>query len=146
MVENGGPLVFFVDDNRDNLRLVRDLLGVHGIRVVCFTDARGLLERATMEKPALILMDLTLKEESGLELTLKLKRTPRTSAIPVVILSAHSTEQDKVNALASGCDGFINKPIDTRRFPSEVYKYIRRLPEKPALSEDLPGAVPTERS
>jgi CheY-like chemotaxis protein len=126
MAENTEPLVFFVDDNRDNLRLVRDLLGVHGIRVVCFSDASNFLECAALEKPDLILMDLSLKEESGLELTWRLKSSPLTACILVVILSAHSTEQDKANALASGCDGFIAKPIDTRRFPSQVYEYINR--------------------
>ena len=125
------PLVFFVDENRDNLRLVRDLLGIHGIRVACFADAGDFLERAALEKPDLILMDLTLKEQSGLELTMKLKDDSLTARIPVVVLSAHSAEQDKINALASGCDGFIAKPIDTRSFPVQIYEYLKRkLPEQ----------------
>lgn len=135
MAEKKERLVFFVDDNHDNLRLVRDLLLVHGIRVVCFTDARGLFERATLDNPELILMDLTLKEESGLELTQKLKGDPMTTSIPVVILSAHSAEQDKVNALGSGCDGYITKPIDTRTFPKQVFEYINRKDPK----DDFPG-------
>lgn len=124
MAQASGRLIFFVDDNQHILRLVRDLLSAHGLQVACFTDGEGLFRGMGQKKPDLILMDLTLTGESGLELVLKLKSDPGTASIPVVALSAHSTEQDKVNALSSGCNGFISKPIDTRNFPAQVYGYI----------------------
>lgn len=129
MAESTKRLIFFVDDNQNILRLVHDLLGAHGFRVVCLTDGLGLLERAAQEKPDLILMDMTLKGESGLELIVMLKSDPRTSSIPVVALSAHSTDRDKLNALSSGCNGFITKPIDTRNFPAQVNEYIIKEPK-----------------
>lgn len=119
------PRIFVIEDNLANLRLVCDLLKIYGFHVSYSSGINDIRSLIADEKPDLILMDISLKEQSGLELTIRLKANPLTTQIPVVALTAHTTAQDKTNALAAGCVGFITKPINTREFPLQIMEFIK---------------------
>ncbi len=121
------PLIFIIEDNPTNLRLVYDLLTAHGFYVSYSSGVGDVVDLIMDQKPDLILMDISLKDQSGLDLTRKLKDNPFTAQIPVVALTAHTTEQDKANALAAGCIGFIPKPINTRKFPFRILQLIKDI-------------------
>jgi CheY-like chemotaxis protein len=108
--------VLVVDDHELNLKLLERLLEREGRDVRC-ADSVAAAERAVAEEePAMIVLDLNLPDGSGLELTRKLKAEPRTASIPIVACTAAVMAADQDEALEAGCDAFVAKPIDLRRF------------------------------
>lgn len=115
-----GATILVVDDNPTNLKLAADVLECEGHTVLRAQDAdeaRQILERAT---PDLILMDIQMPGMDGLTLTRLLKSDPARRGIPIVALTAFAMKGDEQKALEAGCDGYITKPIDTRRLPGRV--------------------------
>lgn len=119
------PTILIVDDNAINLKLVSVILEMEGHAVVRAVDAEQALQLLDDLVPDLILMDIALPGMDGLALTRRLKATASLSGVPIVALSAFAMKGDKERALAAGCDGYITKPIDTRRFPQQVQSYFR---------------------
>lgn len=117
--------ILIVDDNAANLKLAKVLLTAEGYHVRTAADAEQALAILAELLPQLILMDLQLPGMDGLELTRRLKSDPKTCGITVVALTAYAMKGDEEKVLASGCSGYISKPIDTRRFGAEVAGYLR---------------------
>jgi CheY-like chemotaxis protein len=113
-----------VDDNPTNLKLACDILALEGFTVLRATEAEGAQAILRMSMVDVILMDLELPGTDGLTLTRLLKGDPATRHIPVVALTAFAMKGDDERALAAGCSGYIAKPIDTRRFASQVISFI----------------------
>ena len=112
--------VLVVDDHDFNLRLLERLLEMEG-RQVRAADSLAAAEQALAEEePAMIVLDMNLPDGSGLELTRKLKSEPRTASIPIVACTAAVLQSDEQRALEAGCDAFVSKPIDLRRFSTIV--------------------------
>ena len=118
--------VLIVDDNPQNLKLVRVLLASEGYDVQTATDATEALRAIEAFLPHLILMDLQLPGMDGLELTQRLKADPRWRHIIVVALTAYVMSGDQEKALAAGCDGYIPKPIDIGTLPTMVAEHLSK--------------------
>jgi len=116
--------VLLVDDNAMNMQLQSDLLELGGFRVLNAVTAEDALDRVHIDRPDIVLMDVSLPGMDGLTATRLLKNDSRTAAIPVVALTAQAMAGDKEQALSAGCVGYIVKPIDTRRFAQTVRDYI----------------------
>jgi CheY-like chemotaxis protein len=119
-----GAPILIVDDNASNTKLLAFLLTSKGYVVrtaASATEALGVLDEFL---PKLILMDIQLPGMDGLTLTRQLKADPRTSAIPIIAATAYAMKGDEQRALDAGCDGYITKPIDTRRLPQEIERYL----------------------
>ena len=108
--------ILVVEDNLLNLELVTDLLEIAKFRVLSAANGEDALSVALQQQPDLILMDLSLPGIDGLEATRRLKKDPKTQAIPVVAVTAHSMKGDRQRVEAAGCCGYLSKPIDTRSF------------------------------
>jgi signal transduction histidine kinase len=119
-----GGTVLVVEDNAVNRKLARNVLRSRGYRVLEADTGEEGIEIARRERPQLILMDLQLPGLDGMEATRRLKADPRTSAIPVVALSAHAQGVDEERARAAGCAGYIAKPIRLSRFPQQVRTFL----------------------
>ncbi|MGB4503983.1 MAG: response regulator [Syntrophaceticus sp.] len=119
------PLILLVEDNEVHIRLMCDLLLKHGMNVISCTNPGEVISLIHENKPDLILMDISLKEMSGLELTQKIKKTPSIANIPVIALTAHATKQDKENAMSVGFSDYIVKPINTRLFPQKIASFLQ---------------------
>lgn len=117
-------IIMIVDDNATNLKLASDVLEIEGFQVVRCSDAESALAAIGKKHPDLILMDIALPGIDGLELTRMLKANDATCHIRVIALTAFAMKQDHERALAAGCDGFITKPIDTRRFKDQIIPYL----------------------
>jgi two-component system cell cycle response regulator DivK len=117
--------ILIVEDNFPNRKLIEIILRPHGYRLLVATNGIEALELACQEKPDLILMDLQLPMMSGYDTMRELKKNPITSCIPVIALTAHVMTEDRQQAAALGCAGFIAKPIDTRSFPSVIRQFIK---------------------
>jgi len=119
-----GERILVVDDNPVNQRLTRVLLSGEGYDVRCAEDAAEAFAMLAEFRPRLILMDLQLPGLDGLEATRRLKADPATRGILVVALTAYAMRGDDEKARAAGCDGYLSKPIDTRRFPGVIASYL----------------------
>jgi CheY-like chemotaxis protein len=116
--------ILVVDDNPTNLKLASDLLEMEGYEVDRAYDAEQALEVIQRQPPDLILMDIAMPGMDGLTLTRQLKADPATRHICIVALTAYAMKGDDQKARDAGCDGYIAKPIDTRRLPVQIAKYL----------------------
>jgi CheY-like chemotaxis protein len=112
--------VLVVDDHEFNLKLLARLLELEGHEVRAANSLAAAERALAEEQPAMIVLDLNLPDGSGLELTRKLKSHPLTASIPIVACTAAVLQADEDQALEAGCDAFVAKPIDTRRFSTIV--------------------------
>jgi CheY-like chemotaxis protein len=117
-------LILVVDDNYAGRLLVTTVLELEGYRVDSAGSSAEVLERVNAHAPDLILMDVQLPGQDGLELTRQLKADPATAGIPIVALTAYAMAGDRELALAAGCIGYISKPIDTRTIGHQVREFL----------------------
>jgi CheY-like chemotaxis protein len=115
-----GEPILIVDDNPANLKLARVLLASEGYEVRTATDAEEALAVLREFLPDLILMDIQLPGMDGLELTRRLKADSKTCDVAILALTAYAMKGDEERALAAGCDGYVAKPIDTKRLTAKV--------------------------
>jgi two-component system cell cycle response regulator DivK len=106
--------VLHVEDNASNRKIVRDLLGSRGYRVVEAHDGEEALTLAERERPDLILMDIQLPRVSGLEATRRIKARPDLAHIPIVAVTSFALSGDDQQAYAAGCSGYLAKPYNPR--------------------------------
>jgi two-component system cell cycle response regulator DivK len=123
-----GESILIVDDNAQNLKLVRVLFTSEGYDVHTAVDAEEALTELESFSPRLILMDLQLPGMDGLELTRRLKADPVRRSIVIIALTAYAMKGDEIKALAAGCDGYVAKPIDILALPRLVLEHLRRKP------------------
>jgi CheY-like chemotaxis protein len=121
-----GEVILVIEDNPLNMELATALLEAAGYVVAQATDAETGIELARETHPALILLDVSLPAMDGLTAARLLREDERTADLPVVILTAHAMKEDEGRARATGCAGFITKPIDTRSFSQSVGLLLRR--------------------
>ncbi len=117
--------ILVVDDNPVNLKLAADVLAADGFDVRQAVDADQALESIRESRPDLILMDVALPGMDGLTLTRKIKGDESTRGICIVALTAFAMRGDDQKARDAGCDGYIAKPIDTRRLSAQVTEYLK---------------------
>jgi two-component system, cell cycle response regulator DivK len=122
-MSTGAPILI-VDDNISNTKLLAFLLTSKGYVVRTAGNADEALAVLRDFLPRLILMDLQLPGIDGLTLTRQIKADPRMRGIPIVAATAYAMKGDEDRARAAGCDGYITKPIDTRRLPQEIERYL----------------------
>ena len=103
--------ILVVEDNEPSRDALSRRLRRRGYRVVFATDGREAVTMAFEAKPDLILMDLGLPGIDGWEATRRVKASPATRQIPIIVLSAHATTQNRDLALAAGSDDFDTKPV-----------------------------------
>ena len=118
-------LILVVDDNLANLKLACDVLACEGYRVLRAENADQALGVLAESRPDLILMDISMPGMDGLTLTRKLKTVETTKGIIIVALTASAMKGDEARATEAGCDGYITKPVDTRRFPDQVASFLK---------------------
>lgn len=117
--------ILIVDDNPTNLKLVSEVLECEGYVVEGAEDAERAQEVLRRSVPDLILMDIALPGMDGLTLTRKLKADERTRHIRILALTAFAMKGDEQKAREAGCDGYITKPIDTRKLPVLVAEILQ---------------------
>src|SRR5215472_15146497 len=107
--------VLYVEDNDDNVYMLKTRLTRKGFTVVVANDGVQGVAMAASEQPDIILMDLSLPELDGWEATRRIKAAAGTRDIPVIALTAHAMAGDREKALAAGCDDFDTKPVELDR-------------------------------
>lgn len=116
--------ILVVEDNETNMYLIRFILEKNGYEIIEAKDGTSGVELAIKEKPDLIIMDLQLPDINGLEATKRIRASEADSEIPIIALTSYTMVGDREKALAAGCTGYIQKPINPETFMSEIEKYL----------------------
>jgi two-component system KDP operon response regulator KdpE len=122
-VTGSEPLVLVVEDEPQMRRFLRTSLSSHGFRVVEAASGSQMLAMATSHAPALILLDLGLPDGDGIELTTNVRQWSR---VPIIVISARETENDKVSALDAGADDYLTKPFGVGELLARMRAAFRR--------------------
>jgi len=130
------PKILYVEDNRDNQRLVQRVLGARGYHVLVAEDGATGVALAQELRPALVLVDLGIPGLDGYEMATRLRGLKHLDGVPIVALTADSTPGARERALVAGCDGYLLKPIDTRLLPQQVAEFIGGKREQLAAHTD----------
>jgi len=117
--------ILIVDDNPTNLKLASDVLECAGFEVLLAEDAEKALAFIQRARPDLVLMDIALPGMDGLTLTRRLKIDSATKDIRIIALTAFAMKGEEGKVREAGCDGYIAKPIDTRRFLEDVRAFLQ---------------------
>jgi two-component system cell cycle response regulator DivK len=120
LATDGLVKILYIEDNDDNVYVVRNRLTRIGFTLLVARDGEQGVAMAEAERPDLIIMDLSLPVLDGWEATRRLKAAPETKDIPIIALSAHAMAGDREKALAAGCDDYDTKPIDFSRLRGKI--------------------------
>ena len=119
------PKILVVDDEPDAVELIEFNLKANGCDVISATDGEEALEKARTVLPNLIVLDIMLPEVDGMEVCKILRRDARTSAIPIIMLTARNEEVDKLVGLGVGADDYVTKPFSPRELVLRVKRLLR---------------------
>ena len=124
------PRILMIEDDASICDMTKMNLNMNGFsQVFCASDGREGLEMAARLVPDLILLDIMLPGADGLEILHRIRNTPGLSRVPVIMVTAKSTELDIVTALDGGADEYLTKPYGMMEMVSRVRALLRRAPD-----------------
>lgn len=124
-------MIYCVEDD-DNIReLVIYTLETTGLKAQGFAEGTSFMEALAFDTPELVLLDIMLPGEDGMELLHKLKNSSKTKDIPVIMVTAKGAEYDKVIGLDSGADDYVTKPFGMMELVSRIKAVLRRAGKIP---------------
>lgn len=121
------PLIFVVEDEEDIARLITHCLRTAGFEVQSFVSGASLLTEAVRELPSLFLLDVMLPGTDGFDLCRQIRQTSSLSAIPIIFLTAKTSEADRVKGLEIGGDDYVTKPFSPRELVARIRTVLRGL-------------------
>jgi len=116
--------ILVIEDDKDNQELILFLLQKADYEVVQAMDGRQGMNMALAHQPDLILLDLSIPGLDGWKLAGRLKEHPGLKEIPVIAVTGHTLPGDRRQAIESGCDGYITKPLDVTTFLLQVEAFL----------------------
>ena len=120
------PLIFCVEDDDSIRELICYALKSGGYQAQGFSSSAALWHRMATEKPDLLVLDIMLPGEDGLHILQRLKEDASTRSVPVIMLTAKTSELDKVAGLDAGADDYITKPFSVLELLSRIRAVLRR--------------------
>jgi adenylate cyclase len=121
---NPDPLILVVDDLPQNVRLLEAVLSPKGFRLATASCGEEALAVLSQEQPDLVLLDILMPGMDGYEVCRRIRQDPGTAFLPVIMITASGGEQ-KVRAIESGADDFVNKPFDQAELLARVRSLVR---------------------
>ena len=118
--------ILYVEDNEDNIFMLKNRLTRAGHTVVIANDGAQGVAMALSERPDMILMDLSLPVLDGWQATRQIKAAADTKHIPVIALTANAMAGDREKALAAGCDDYDTKPVELPRLLAKIKSLAER--------------------
>ncbi|NJM07461.1 response regulator [Candidatus Gracilibacteria bacterium] len=120
------PKILLVEDNEMNRDMLSRRLERKGYEIVIAIDGEQGVAMAQSERPALILMDMSLPVIDGWEATRRIRALPTFSDVPVIALTAHAMAGDQEKCVAAGCDDYDTKPVDLPRLLAKIEALLLR--------------------
>lgn len=112
--------ILVIEDNEQNLYLVRFLLEARGHVLREARNGADGIAAAGATTPDLILLDIQLPQMDGYAVARALRQNPTLDAVPIVAVTSYAMHNDRISAMAAGCDAYIEKPLNPDSFGSEV--------------------------
>ena len=116
--------ILVVEDQADNRRILRDLLGNAGYKLMEAESGEDALTAVDAERPDLILMDIQLPVMDGYEATRRIRSNPELNSIPIIAVTSYALAGDEAKALATGCNAYVSKPYSPRALLAKVREYL----------------------
>ncbi len=116
--------ILIIEDNEQNLYLVKFILEKHGYEVSAARDGKEGIEMACREKPDMILLDIQLPVMDGYTVASELRKNQYLANTPIVAVTSFAMIGDREKAIESGCTGYMEKPIDPEKFMAQVEQYL----------------------
>ncbi len=138
-------MIYYVEDNEGIRNLVIYTLTATGYEARGFAEAASFWRGMEEQLPEMILLDIMLPDESGVQLLEKLRDDPRTVAIPVIMLTARGEEEDKVESFEIGADDYVTKPFGMMELLARVKAVLRRCRAEKALPGLTVGGISMDR-
>jgi CheY-like chemotaxis protein len=121
--------ILLVEDNPATMEVMHQELEVLGYDVAIARDGAEAVEMAGSELPDLIIMDMLMPKMDGGEAAARIRKNPKTQAIPILAATAKALPEDRDICLASGCDDYIAKPFSYRELHAAIEKLLKRQSE-----------------
>src|SRR5690606_37429407 len=118
--------ILIVDDDAELLRVMSLTLQRGGYHPVTAPNAEIALEKIRSERPALVILDVMLPRHSGIELCQLLRNDPATATLPIIMLSARTQVDEKIEGLEAGADEYLTKPISPKELNARVKALLER--------------------
>lgn len=118
------PTILYIEDDLANRVLVRRILEAEGYRIVEAENGPLGLELALVENPSLILVDISMPDMDGYEVTMRLRQMTEMDEVPIIALTANVMKGDRERSLEVGCSGYIQKPLDVDLLPVQVATFL----------------------
>jgi two-component system cell cycle response regulator DivK len=118
--------ILVVEDQEDNMQILRDLLSSAGYEMIEAQDGEAAVRIAVSERPDLILMDIQLPLLDGYEATRRIRTDPALRATPIIVITSYALSGDEEKARAAGCDGYVSKPYSPRQLLVKIREYLPR--------------------
>ncbi len=131
------PKILVVDDEPDAIELIKFNLKNAGYDVLTAADGDEALKKARAHSPDLIVLDVMLPEVDGLEVCKILRRDPRISATPIIMLTAKAAEIDRVLGLELGADDYVTKPFSPRELVLRIKRLLKAGPAAEERSDEI---------
>jgi two-component system cell cycle response regulator DivK len=116
--------VLVVEDQEDNMQILRDLLSSAGYEVIEADNGEAALAYAATERPDIILMDIQIPIIDGYEVTRRIKADPKLKSIPIIAVTSHAMDGGLEKARAAGCDDFVAKPYSPRALLAKITSFL----------------------
>lgn len=123
-------MIYCVEDDKNIQDLIRYTLESNGYEVTTFDDANGVVESIMTNEVDLLLLDIMLPGEDGISIMKKIRENPDICDVPIILLTAKSSEVDKVVGLDQGADDYITKPFSVLELLSRIKAILRRTNRK----------------
>jgi two-component system cell cycle response regulator DivK len=116
--------ILVIEDQEDNRQILRDLLSRAGFEMIEAEDGEQGVAAAIRERPDLILMDIQLPVLDGYEATRCIKANPELKAIHIIAVTSYALGDDKIKAMAAGCDDYVPKPYSPRALLAKIREFL----------------------
>jgi len=116
--------ILVVEDSPTYMRQITELLQAHKYQVITAADGEEALEKAFVEKPSLMLLDVILPKKNGFQVCRQIKTTPATEDIRIIMLTSKTQDSDRFWGLKQGADEYMNKPFVEQELLQNVARLI----------------------
>ncbi len=120
--------VLVVEDNPNNMKLITLVLKKHGYETIGAMTGEEGVEKASTEKPDMILMDILLPDIDGLETTRRIRKIESMQKIPIIAITSYAMAGDRDKIIEAGCNGYFEKPINPLTIIGDIEKIVEGMP------------------
>lgn len=128
-------MIYCVEDDKSIRDLIIYALKSDGFDAIGFSESKAFYKAVNESLPTMVLLDIMLPGEDGIEILKKLKSSSKTKSIPVILITAKGSEYDKVIGLDSGADDYIAKPFGIMELLSRIKAVLRRVGNSEQVTE-----------